>query len=98
MAVTHIPCSLSSALTRLEEAVADALDERLDEDVWRRRGGQLAVLLQGVDGLVGQVGADGVGAVTHQRAELVQLPRLAALYDQAHAAAVLVLAQASART
>lgn len=54
------------------------LDVLLDDVIPAQAGWQLAGLVQGKQGLIGEVGADGISTITHQRAELVHLTSLKA--------------------
>jgi hypothetical protein len=46
-------------------------------------GGELAVCLEGKEGLVGEVGADSIGSIAHEGAELMDLPGLTRLDHEA---------------
>ena len=63
---TSIPFSIPvpAPLPHLEQPVSNGLDEGLDQRLGGRRCGKLPVPLEGVDGLVGEVRADGIGSVT----------------------------------
>jgi hypothetical protein len=66
----------------LGQALADGLDVVVDGLLGRQRAGQVLVQI-GQQGLHGQVGVHGLGAVAGQHREVVHLARRAGLDDQA---------------